>query len=364
VAGPLIVDGKKYFVPLATTEGALVASTTRGCKAISSSGGVRTELFEDGMTRAPVLEVPNLATAVRLRNWIQANFDKLVIACNGTSNYAQLRQIRTFFAGRKVFLRFKCTTGDAMGMNMVTKGVEKAIGLIHDAFPEVRSISLSGNLCTDKKPSSINWTEGRGKSVGAECVISQRVLKEVLKTSAKAMAELNYAKNFVGSSLAGSIGGNNAHAANLVAALYLATGQDIAQTVDSSMCMTTMEAINDGEDLYVSVSMPSVEVGTVGGGTGLQGQSACLNLLGVKGPNAQKPGANATQLARIVSATVMAGELSLMAALTQGALTKSHMALNRKNYLTARDYSKNGNGNGNGPTTAPKPPSSIIQEKS
>lgn len=154
-------------------------------------------------------------------------------------------------------------------------------------------------------------------------------MRKTLKTTIEALVELNTSKNLVGSAMAASIGGFNAHAANIVAAVFLATGQDPAQVVESSQCMTLMEATNGGRDLHVSVTMPCIEVGTVGGGTFLAPQSASLNLLGVKGANSEQPGANAQQLARIVAGAVLAGELSLMSALAAGHLVKSHMKYNR-----------------------------------
>ena len=196
--------------------------------------------------------------------------------------------------------------------------------------------ALSGNFCTDKKPSAVNWIEGRGKSVAAEAVIPAAVVRSVLKSDARTMADLNVHKNLVGSALAGSIGGQNAHASNLVTALFLACGQDPAQNVESSNCLTAMEAEPaasgaDGEyDLRISCTMPAIEVGTVGGGTALQSQAACLNLLGVRGTAADSPGAHAQQLARVVCATVLCGELSLMAALSSNHLISAHLALNRK----------------------------------
>jgi hydroxymethylglutaryl-CoA reductase (NADPH) len=204
------------------------------------------------------------------------------------------------------------------------------MNFLSEKFPDMSVLALSGNMCTDKKPSSLNWTEGRGKSVVADCVIPGDVVKNVLKTSVEALCEVNYAKNLVGSALAGSIGGFNAHASNVVTAVYLACGQDPAQNVESSNCMTLVEPINDGKDVYISVTMPSIEVGTVGGGTSLPDQSACLELLGVKGAHKTIPGQNARQLASVVASTVMAGELSLLSALSSGHLIKAHMILNRK----------------------------------
>lgn len=189
---------------------------------------------------------------------------------------------------------------------------------------------MSGNYCVDKKPSAINWIEGRGKSVVCEAVVPGKVVTEVLKTSVPALVEACITKNLVGSSLAGSIGGNNAHAANIVAAMFIACGQDAAQVVGSSNCMTLMEQWGeDGQDLHITVTMPSLEVGTVGGGTSLQPQAASLNMLNVKGANVDNPGENACQFAKILASTVLAGELSLMSALAAGHLVKSHMVHNR-----------------------------------
>mmetsp|Transcript_18098 Transcript_18098/g.20264 ORF Transcript_18098/g.20264 Transcript_18098/m.20264 type:complete len:185 (+) Transcript_18098:477-1031(+) len=179
-----------------------------------------------------------------------------------------------------------------------------------------------------KKPSAINWIEGRGKSVVAEAVIKRDIVENMLHTTVDSLVSTNIAKNLVGSSVAGSIGGFNAHAANIVAATFLATGQDPAQVVESANCMTLME--REGEDLLLSVTMPSLEVGTVGGGTALPGQNNMLSLLSCNGAHASVPGANARQLAQVIASCVMAGELSLMSALTSGHLISSHMKLNRK----------------------------------
>jgi len=194
-------------------------------------------------------------------------------------------------------------------------------------YEDITVLSVSGNFCIDKKPSSINWTEGRGRSVVCEAVIKQEIVHSVLKTTVDALVDLNIHKNLIGSAMAGSIGGFNAHASNLVTAVFLATGQDPAQNVESSNCITLMEKTEDG-DLHVSVTMPSVEVGTVGGGTFLPAQSSCLEMLKVRGAG-PVPGENADKLARIVCATVLAGELSLMSALAAGHLMKSHLRLNR-----------------------------------
>lgn len=170
-----------------------------------------------------------------------------------------------------------------------------------------------------------------GKSVVCEATITKAVVDRVLKTKVPHLVELNTSKNLVGSAMAGSIGGFNAHASNIVSAIFIATGQDPAQNVESSSCITLMEPAGPtGEDLYISCTMPSLEVGTVGGGTHLKPQAACLDLVGVKGPNEDKPGENAAKLARLVCSSVLAGELSLMSALAAGHLVRSHMEHNRK----------------------------------
>lgn len=330
VAGPLTVDGQEYMVPMATTEGALIASTTRGCKALSMAGGVSTVVTRDAMSRAPVLECPNVKVSQAVQKFIQENFAAIEARFNGTSRFARLQDISCHMAGKNLYVRFSCATGDAMGMNMAGKATEAALAVIIEAFPEVAVVALSGNVCTDKKPSAINWIQGRGKSVSVDCTIPGAIVKSVLKTTVPALCKLNQAKNLVGSAVAGSIGGFNAHASNIVTACFLATGQDPAQNVESSNCITLMEAVNDGEDLYVSVTMPCLEVGTVGGGTALAPQAAMLELLGVKGVSTDPKESNSSKLARIIASTVLAGELSLMSALSSGHLISSHLKLNRK----------------------------------
>lgn len=329
-AGPLVVDGKAYMIPMATTEGALVASTNRGAKAIGSRGV--TSVVEDvGMTRAPAVKLPNVVKAHECRQWIdnKENYALIKEAFDSTSRFARLQEIHIGVDGATLYLRFRATTGDAMGMNMVSKGAENALRLLRTYFPDMEVISLSGNYCSDKKAAAINWIKGRGKRVVCETIISHENLKTIFKTDSRTLARCNKIKNLSGSALAGSIGGNNAHAANMVTAIFIATGQDPAQNVTSSNCSTNMEICGEnGEDLYVTCTMPSLEVGTVGGGTILTGQGACLEILGVKGAGIT-PAENSARLASLICATVLAGELSLMAALVNSDLVKSHMRHNR-----------------------------------
>ncbi|GAN10895.1 hmg1, hmg-CoA reductase [Mucor ambiguus] len=351
VAGPLNIDGDLIHIPMATTEGCLVASAARGCKAINAGGGATTIVTADGMTRGPCVEFPNILRAADCKRWIEQEGEKVVTeAFNSTSRFARVRKLKVALAGRLMYIRFSTTTGDAMGMNMISKGCEKALSKIAERYPDMQIVSLSGNYCTDKKPAAINWIEGRGKSVVAEAVIPGSVVEKVLKTTVAALVELNISKNLVGSAMAGSVGGFNAHAANILTAIYLATGQDPAQNVESSMCITLMKAVNNGKDLNISCTMPCIEVGTIGGGTILPPQQAMLDFLGVRGPHPTEPGANARRLARVICASVMAGELSLCAALAAGHLVQAHMAHNRNTTSAAA-----------APAAAPSIAASVIQ---
>ncbi|XP_022743945.1 3-hydroxy-3-methylglutaryl-coenzyme A reductase 1 [Durio zibethinus] len=338
IAGPLLLNGREYSVPMATTEGCLVASTNRGCKAIHLSGGATSVLLRDGMTRAPVVRFGTVKRAADLKLYLEdpENFETMAVVFNRSSRFARLQGIKCAIAGKNLYLRFSCSTGDAMGMNMVSKGVQNVLDFLRTDFPDMDVIGISGNFCSDKKPAAVNWIEGRGKSVVCEAIIKGDVVSKVLKTRVESLVELNMLKNLAGSAMAGALGGFNAHASNIVTAVYIATGQDPAQNVESSHCITMMEAVNDGKDLHVSVTMPSIEVGTVGGGTQLASQSACLNLLGVKGASKELPGANSRMLASIVSGAVLAGELSLMSALAAGQLVKSHMKYNRSSKDVSR----------------------------
>lgn len=245
VAGPLLIDGQNYFLPMATTEGVLVASTSRGCKAINAGGGAVTLVTGDGMTRGPCVGFPTLARAGEAKVWLDSEEGQKIVrdAFNSTSRFARLQSLKTALAGTYLFIRFKTTTGDAMGMNMISKGVEKALSVMATecGFDDMATISVSGNYCTDKKPAAVNWIDGRGKAVVAEAVIPGDVVRSVLKSDVDALVELNTAKNLIGSAMAGSIGGFNAHASNIITAMFLATGQDPAQNVESSNCITIMK---------------------------------------------------------------------------------------------------------------------------
>ncbi|KAJ8905959.1 hypothetical protein NDN08_002460 [Rhodosorus marinus] len=338
LVGPLHIDGEVLHVPMATTEGTLVASTNRGCKAISLSGGVETTLVADGITRAPCVQLPSVREAAIVKRWLDdpMNMGRISEAFNSTTRYGRLESVKTVIAGRLLYIRFKCFSGDAMGMNMVSKGTDCVLEMLLQEFPNIEVISLSGNFCTDKKPAAVNWIEGRGKSVSAEAIVRGDLVKKVLKTSVASLVDINYKKNMVGSAMAGSIGGYNAHAANIVSAVFLATGQDPAQVVESANCITLLEECNGGADLRIMVTMPSIEVGTIGGGTVLGPQGANLEMLGCRGTGSV-PGENSAKLAKVIAGTVMCAELSLLSALSVGHLVQAHMKHNRSSANLAKN---------------------------
>lgn len=333
VAGPLKIVGEHvhgdFYIPLATTEGALVASISRGAKAITLSGGAFATVYRDGMTRAPLFKTANAKKAVELAKWVLNNIEDIKKVAESTTRYGKLVAIEPYIAGNNVWLRFKFTTGDAMGMNMVTMAVDKAAKYIEEKFGETELVALSGNMCADKKPAYINSILGRGKSVVAEAVIKKDVVSSVLKTSVNAMVDVNSRKNLLGTAMAGGIG-LNAHVANVIAAIFIATGQDVAQVVESSIAYTWMEETLDG-DLYASVTLPSLEVGTVGGGTWLPTQKEALSLLGVYG-SGDPPGINSVKFAEIVASAALAGEVNLVAALASDQLARAHERLGRKRH--------------------------------
>jgi hydroxymethylglutaryl-CoA reductase (NADPH) len=211
--------------------------------ALNAGGGVSTVLTNDAMTRGPAIDFPSAVMAGRAKVWVDSEEGHTALrqAFESTSRFAKLKSLKTAIAGRTLYVRFATSTGDAMGMNMISKGTEKALDAMKEFFPAMVVLALSGNYCTDKKPAAINWIEGRGKSIVAEAVVPGKVVTTVLKTTVEALCNLNIKKNLIGSAMAGSIGGFNAHASNILTAIFLATGQDPAQNVESSMCMTLME---------------------------------------------------------------------------------------------------------------------------
>jgi hydroxymethylglutaryl-CoA reductase (NADPH) len=328
VAGPIRINGGlaqgRYWLPLATTEGALVASVNRGCSVITKAGGADVRILHDGMTRAPVFATDSVTHAVQVCDWVTAHRGELKAAAESTTSHGKLTDIVTFVAGTSVYVRLEFDTKDAMGMNMVTIASANVADLIAQGT-KARIVALSGNMCTDKKPAAINGIMGRGRSVVAGVGLSHDLIKSVLKTDARTLHEVNYRKNLVGSARAGAMG-FNAQAANVVAAMFIACGQDAAHSIDGSTCITTVDLTETGA--YVAVTLPSLPVGTVGGGTGVGTQQECLQLLGVAG-SGTPPGSNAKKLAEIIGAAVLAGELSLLGALAAQHLARAHQQLGR-----------------------------------
>ena len=328
VAGPLAVRGEyaqgNFFLPLATTEGALVASVNRGCGAITKAGGADARIFRDGMTRAPVFAARDVIHAREIADWVAANRETIAKAAESTTSHGRFLDATTSVTGTSVFVRLEFDTKDAMGMNMVTIASAKVADVISEATG-ARLVSLSGNMCTDKKPAAINSVRGRGKTVVAGVFLPGALISEVFKTDTASLSEVNVRKNLIGSARAGSLG-FNAQAANVVAAVFIACGQDPAHVVEGSSCITTVDTIRGGA--YVAVTLPSLPVGTVGGGTGIDTQAECLSMLGVRG-GGDPPGTHARKFAEIVASGVLAGELSLLGALAAQHLARAHQALGR-----------------------------------
>ena len=328
VVGPVPVAGGsaegEYYLPLATTEGALVASVNRGCSAIANAGGADARVIKSGMTRAPVFRVAGIAEAETVVNWIDENIDRLRAAAESTTSHGELLDVDPYVVGDSVFLRFTYDTKDAMGMNMATIATGEACTIVEEETP-ADLVALSGNLCSDKKPAAINAIEGRGRTVTADVTLPAALVESTFDTTPAAIEEANIRKNLVGSAKAGALG-FNAHAANVVAAAFLATGQDEAQVVEGANAITTIE--DRGDELYASVSLASLEVGTVGGGTKLPTQSEALDVLGLGG-GGDPPGSNADALAEVIATGALAGELSLLAALSSRHLSSAHEELGR-----------------------------------
>ncbi len=324
IAGPLKLIGEyaqgDFYVPLATSEGALVASVNRGCSVISAADGVTVRIADDKMTRGPVLRTKSVIEALKVKDWIKEHFKELKKAAEVTTRHGKLLKIDPIIiVGRYLYPRFIFETGDSMGMNMVTIATDNALNLL-TYKTGAHVLALSGNLCVDKKPSTLNLIEGRGKSLIAEIMIPKDIVEKKLKTTSKAIVEVNISKNLVGSAISGSMG-FNAQYANMIGAIFLATGQDEAHIVEGSLGITTAEEI--GGDLYFSVTLPDVPLATIGGGTRLETAKECLEIMDAYGTGKVK------KFAEIVAGAVLAGELSLIGALAAGHLARAHKELGR-----------------------------------
>ena len=325
LAGPLLVRGEhvdgEVYVPLATTEGTLVASYNRGMKLLRAAGGVTVTVMDDAMQRGPSFGFDSARGARALGSWVLENLDEIRRAAESTTSVGRLTDVERYYASRHVFFRFNYTTGDAAGQNMTGKATRAACQWILAHFPgdalghPVREHFLESNMATDKKPSAVNVLQTRGKRVVAEATIP----REVIEVGARAPLDQVFAARLtsnIGNRLSGAMS-NGSHAVNAITALFIATGQDVANVSEASASINDARITPDG-DYYYSVTLPSLIVATYGGGTGLATQRECLELMGCYGKGKVR------RLAEIVAATVLCGEISLGTAIVADEWVSSH----------------------------------------
>lgn len=320
LAGPLKVNGEHaqgdFYVPMTTTEGTLVGSYNRGMRLTREAGGINVSVVDDVMQRAPVFIFANARDARDFGQWLEANMDAIRAAAEATTSIGKLQFVQQFAAARFRYLRFNYSTGDAAGQNMCGRATREACQWIADNYPgPIERWVLSGNMDTDKKHSQLNTLYSRGKRVIAECVIPDAVLQQVMHVSAKQFFVQRGISN-IGAMMAGS-SNNGSHAANGIASVFIATGQDEANVAESQSAIVHSELTEAG-DLYYSITLPSLIVATHGGGTGLPTQRECLEMMDCFGKG------KARKLAEIIGATVLCGELSLGAAVLADEWVSSH----------------------------------------
>ncbi len=324
LAGPLLINGEhaqgEFYVPLATTEGTLVASYNRGMRLLAECGGVKTTVVEDHMQRAPVFIFDDAAQARDFGTWVDENMDGIRAAAEDTTRSGRLSYIGQYQIGPLRYLRVNYTTGDAAGQNMTGKATLAACEWIKANHPDHPRYILSGAIDTDKKHSQINMLLTRGKRVVAEAVIKKDVLQRLMGVDTRTLFEYRQI-GMVGAFLSGATY-NGAHAANALTALFIATGQDVANISESHSGVTYTQLLDNG-DYYWSITLTSLIVATYGGGTGLPTQRECLELLGCYGAG------KVHKLAEICAATVLAGDTSLTSAILAGDWVTSHDALGR-----------------------------------
>jgi len=325
IAGPLRVNGLyaqgDYPIPLATSEAALVASYHRGACVISASGGCTAMLLYQALNRSPAFVFTSLAEAGKFVAWAMQKFEQFQTIASTTTSHGKLVDVGTTLEGNHVYLNFEFTTGDASGQNMVTIATQAICDFIQTECPvPIQDLYVEGNLSGDKKASSQAYSSVRGRKVSAEVNISRELLEKYLHATPEQL--VNYWRvSALGGVLSGTLGVQG-HFANGLAALYIATGQDAACVAESAMGVTRFE-INAAGGLYAAVTLPSIMVGTVGGGTGLPSQKACLELMGLHGTG------KSAALAEVCAGLLLGGELSIIAALATGDFTKAHKKLAR-----------------------------------
>jgi hydroxymethylglutaryl-CoA reductase (NADPH) len=325
IAGPLKIHGQyaqgEYLIPLATTEAALVASYDRGAALLYSSGGVTSAVIDEGVTRTPCFAFQSVVEAGQFVAWATSQFECFTTIAERTTSFGKVKRITVQIDGNYAYLVFEYLTGDASGQNMVTIATNSVFDYIIKHSPiAIRYAYLDGNLSGDKKANTHVLRHVRGKKVVADVTIPAKLVEKYLHTTPEEMVQFGNIAS-LGATLSGSVG-INAHYANGLAALYIACGQDVACVAESSVGVTRME-INDDGGLYACVTMPNIMVGTIGGGTGLPTQKACLDILGVYGAGGAKI------LAEITAATCLAGELSIVGAFCAGHFSRSHQKLAR-----------------------------------
>lgn len=321
IAGPIKINGEhateEYLVPMATTEGTLVASYNRGIKVMNLCGGVKCTVVRDAMQRAPVFVFEDARAARDFVDWIQANFAKIAEEAEATSSIARLQYIDPYLSNKFAFLRFNYSTGDAAGQNMVGRATFAACSWILEVYKDypIKHFYLESNFATDKKASQVNIMRTRGKRVTAEIVLKRDVLVQHMRVEPEQLAYHSSVSN-IGSILSGA-NNNGAHSANAITAIFIATGQDVANVSESSAAITYAEITKEG-DLYLSITIPSLIIATYGGGTGLATQKECLEMLGCVGRN------KVNKLAEIIAGVVLAGEISLGSAISSSDWVSSH----------------------------------------
>ena len=329
--GPIKISGNvfqgEYQIPLATFESPLWPSVDRGARLSTyTDSGISITVVDDSMTRSVLFEAPDALTAVEIINEINKDHNPLTEAASTTSNYVKLKDVNSQIIGNLIFLRFSFETGNAAGHNMCTLAAEAIMNYLLERFPSLSYESISGNYCTDKKVSAVNGILGRGKYIIAEITISKELCGKFLKTNPERLVQLNVRKNLLGSLVSGSVRSANAHVANMLLAFYLATGQDAANIVEGSQAITFAE-VKRG-DLYFTVTLPNLILGTIGNGKNLDFVKYNLELMGFDVNASDELGAK--KLAGLCAATVLCGELSLLAAQTnQGELMDAHKRIER-----------------------------------
>ena len=320
-AGPILVKGEhaqgEFYVPLACSEGTLVASYNRGMKVLHRSGGVKCAVVGDNMQRAPVFVLEDAASARRFSEWIKESNEQIRTVAEATDPFVKLDYIDHYLAGKFAYLRVNFKTGDAAGMNMVGKATFAACNWILEncAVVEIKRFFLESNFATDKKASMINMMKTRGKRVVAEAVVKRDVLLEIMDAETEAIYYHGKVAN-IGAMLSGA-NNNGCHAANAITAVFIATGQDVANVAESSMGLLYSE-LTPEKDLYISMTLPSLIIATCGGGTGLPTQNEALKAMGCEGVG------KINKFAEIIAATVLAGEISLAAAISSLDWVSSH----------------------------------------